>query len=197
MKTKHFSVIGAVILCMTMISNAKAQSIVDDKESARVFVQKFYDWYGALDAAHEPGSKTPSPYILTLKHKPSYLQNTLLNALIADDLAQEKANEIVGLDFDPFTNAQDTRSGYQTGTVVQKGIYYFIDVHDIKSGLVRNAVLSAPLVLTAEITKINGQWEFFNFIYPKEDGGYNLLDILKSLKNDRIKWAAEDDKKKQ
>jgi hypothetical protein len=150
-----------------------------------------------LDAAHdEPGNKTPLPYDLTLKHKPSYLQSTLLDALIADEEAQAKVpGDIVGLDFDPITNAQDTRSGYQTGDIKQQGDKFFVDVHDIKSGQLQKAILAAPLVLTAEVAKINGQWEFFNFIYPKADGGGNLLDILKSLKNNRAKWAAEANEK--
>jgi hypothetical protein len=191
-------ILSIVVLSMTMLSNLKAQSSVDDKENAHVFVQKFYDWYGKLDAADEPGSKAPSPYTLTLKHKPSYIQSTLLNALIADQKAQAKVpGDIVGLDYDPITSAQDTRSGYQVGNIIQHGDKFFVDVHDIKPGYTQKAVLAAPLVLTAEIAKVNGQWEFFNFFYPKADGGGNLLDRLKSLKNDRAKWALESNKNKK
>jgi hypothetical protein len=177
---------------MAMLSTAKGQ-VKDQKEEARLFVQKFYDWYGALDAQMMPGGKTPSPYHLTLIHKPPYLDTKLINALLGDDKAQaDNPGEIVGLDSDPFTNAQDTRSGYQTGIVTQKGIYYFVDVHDIKSGHSKKEILAADLVTTAEVTNINGHWVFVNFIYPKADGGGNLLDLLAGMKKDRAKWGKKE-----
>jgi hypothetical protein len=192
MKDKYFSIPGIIILCMIIFSGANGQPSVDSKESARVFVQKFYDWYGAMDAAAIPGDKSPGPMALSLRHKPAYFESKLKDAINADEAAQAKVpGEIVGLDFDPITNAQDTRSGYQTGNVKQQRDNFFVDIHDIKSGQSRKAVLAAELVVTAEVAKINGQWEFINFIYPKADGGRNLLDILKGLKKDRVKWGYE------
>jgi hypothetical protein len=181
---------------MVIFSNVNAQSTVSDKESARVFVQKFYDWYGTMGALSDKLVKEPDAMALCLNHKPPYFDNKLREGIIEDEQAQAKSpGEIVGLDFDPIANAQDTRTGFQTGNVQQHGDKFFVDVHDIKKGQSIKAILAAPLVLTAEVVQLNGHWEFINFIYPKSDGGGNLLDMLKSLKSDRAKWAAEDNKK--
>jgi hypothetical protein len=188
----NFLVIGLFLLCIAFSANVKAQAKPGDKESARIFVQKFYDWYGALDAAHEPGDKGPGPMTLSLKHNPPYFESTLRRGIIADRKAQAKVpGELVGLDFDPIINAQDVRSGYQTGNVKQEGDKFFVDVHDIKNGKSRSAILAAELVVTAEVAKIGGHWEFINFVYPKADGGRNLLDVLKGLKKERIKAGYE------
>ncbi len=197
MKTRHFSIISMVIVFITMISDVKAQPLAGDKESARIFVQKFYDWYGTLGALSDKPVKGADPMTICLNHKPAYFEDKLRNGIIEDEKAQAKdPGEIVGLDFDPIANAQDTRTGFQTGNIRQQSDNFFVDVHDIKRGQSQKAVLAAPLVLTAEVAKINGQWMFLNFIYPKSDGGGNLLSILKGLADDRTKWAAEDNKKK-
>jgi len=195
MRKVQFTV-GFIILSMISFSNVNAQSSVNDKENARIFVQKFYDWFGTMGALSDKITKGPDPMEICLRHKPPYFEDKLRTAIIEDEKAQEKSpGEIVGLDFDPIANAQDTRTGFQTGNVTQIGSKFFVDVHDIKNGQIRKSVLAAPLVLTSELEKIDGQWEFINFIYPKEDGGRNLLDILKGLKDDRAKWALDSRKK--
>jgi hypothetical protein len=196
MKKIQFIVLNAIIFSMVTFSGVNGQSITNDKESARIFVQKFYDWFGTMGALSDELSNK-DPMALCLSHKPPYFEDKLRMAIIEDEQAQEKSpGEIVGLDFDPIANAQDTRTGFQTGNVTQRGDKFFVDVHDIKKGQPHNAVLKAPLVLTVEVGQVEGHWEFFNFMYPKEDGGNNLLAILKSLKSDRVKWAAESHKKK-
>lgn len=196
MKKIQFIVLNVIILSMVTFSGVNGQSTANDKEGARIFVQKFYDWFGTMGALSDKPMNN-DPMALCLRHKPPYFEGKLRMAIIEDEQAQAKSpGEIVGLDFDPIANAQDTRTGFQTGNVTQRGDKFFVDVHDIKKGQPSNAVLKAPLILTAEVAQIDGHWEFFNFIYPKEDGGNNLLAILKSLKNDRVKWAAESNKKK-
>jgi len=192
MNRKGFSTISIIILCMIAFLIVNAQSKIDDKESARIFVQNFYNWYGKLDMANVNGDKNPNPYGLTLSHKPAYLDNRLLKALMEDQKAGEESTDgINGLDFDPFTNAQDVRTGYQTGLVSQKGDKFFVDVHDITSGQSTQAILKADLVATVEVAKVNGHWVFMNILYPKADRGYNLLEILEYQKKERAKWAKE------
>jgi len=164
----------------------------DSKENARVFVQKFYDWYGKGYAKQR---HITAQYEI-IKRNPQYLDKTLLNALLADERAWAKyPRAIIGLDFDPFTNTLDTRKGYQTGLVTQKADKFFVDVHDIGSGRSKKEILSANLILTAEVAYVHGHWIFENLVYPRpyalDNYGGNLLGILDSLRKDRIKQGYE------
>jgi len=177
MKTRHFSVICVVILFVTMFSHVKAQPTADNKEDARIFVQKFYDWYGALDAAYKPHQI--APFRVVVNKRAADIDVPLRNAIMHYFNSSLKGADM-GLDFDPIIAAQDTRSGFQTGDVKQKGNNFFVDVHDIKSGAPQKSI-SAELILTVEVSKINGQWELVNFIYPPSNGGSNLLMILNNF----------------
>jgi len=177
---------------MIMFLNVNAQSKINNTESARLFVQKFYDWYGQVYAKQ----RHIIAHVMVLKHHPPYLDKELFDALVADDRAQEKyPRAIIGLGFDPFTNDLDARKGFQTGLVTQNGVDFFVDVHDIKNGRSKKEVLASEIILTAEVTKMNGHFAFVNFIYPKTNGyingymqdGSNLLGVLDSLHKDRIK----------
>lgn len=192
MKKKCFLIINIIVLSIVIFSNVNAQSSIDNKESARIFVQKFYDWYGKVYAKQRHITAQDE----IIKHNPQYLDKMLLNAFLADERAGARyPREIIGLDFDPFTNTLDTRKGYQTGLVTQKADKFFIDVHDIKSGRPQKEVLAADVILTAEVAYINGHWIFMNFIYPRpyalDNYGGNLLSILDSLHKDRIKQGKE------
>ena len=183
--------IALTVMCIMFCGDIRAQ-IVDDKENARVFVQKFYDWYGKVYTRQR---HITAQYEI-IKHNPQYLDKVLLNALLADERAWARyPRAIIGLDFDPFTNTLDTRKGYQTGLVVQKAGKFFVDVHDIESGRSKKDVLSANLILTAEVAYIHGHWIFENFVYPRpyalHNYGGNLLGILDSLHKDRIKQGYE------
>ena len=181
---------------MIVFSSVNAQSKIDEKESARVFVQKFYDWYGKVYTKQ----RHIVAHLVVLKHHPKYLDKELFDALVADDKAQEKRpREIIGLGFDPFTNDLDARKGFQTGLATQKGDNFFVDIHDIRSGSSKKTVLASKIILTAEVAKMNGHFIFVNFVYPKTDGyingymqdGNNLLSVLDSLRKDRIKQGIE------
>jgi hypothetical protein len=192
MKKKWFLLIQIIVLSIATFSNIKAQSSASDKESARVFVQKFYDWYGAFAASHSPHQ--PDLFPLIMKQK-SQCFNHELRTLITDMISfNAQAGQTVGLGFDPLTNdlfdpvTNDpvTITGYQTGKVRQHGQKFFVDVHNIKSGSARSAVLASKLILVAEVVKSNKKWAFFNFIYPKanypkSDGSINLLETLKNM----------------
>jgi hypothetical protein len=189
MNKKHFSIVNIIVLGMIMFSNVYAQSKTDDKESARVFVQKFYDWYAVLDSSSISARK--NPVASALNQKRECFDAYLRKAIMDDEHAQAKVKgELVGLDFDPFTNAQDRRVGCQTGNVKQIGHKFFVDVHDIAKGKSKEAILTSELVVVAEVAKTNGHWVFTNFIYNIKDGNENLLQILKSLAKSRVKRSA-------
>ncbi len=188
---KHFLLVASIALFVLFYENIRAQT-AGNKENARVFVQKFYNWYGKVYAKER---HITAQYEI-IKHNPQYLDKMLLNALLADERAWARhPREIIGLDFDPFTNTLDTRKGYQTGLVTQKADKFFVDVHDIKTGRPRKEVLAADLILTAEVAYINGHWIFVNFVYPRpyalDNYGGNLIGILDSLHKDRIKQGKE------
>lgn len=188
---KRFLLIASTVLSVILYGNVRAQT-ADKKEEARVFVQKFYDWYGKVYAKKR---HITAQYEI-IKRNPQYLAKTLLNALLADERAWARyPRVIIGLDFDPFTNTLDTRKGYQTGLVTQKGDKFFVGVYDIGSGQSKKEILSTNLILTAEIDYIHGHWIFENFVYPRpyalDNYGGNLLGILDSLHKDRIKQGYE------
>jgi len=189
MNKKRFSIVNIIVLGVIMFSNVNAQSKADQKESARVFVQKFYDWYAVLDSTCISARK--NPVASALGQKKECFDVHLRKAIMDDEHAQAKAKgELVSLDFDPFTNAQDTRIGYQTGNVKQAGGQFFVDVHDIAKGQSKEAILAAELAVVAEVVNSNGHWVFTNFIYRSKDGDENLLQILKKLAKDRVKRSA-------
>ncbi len=158
-----------VALCCSLRSQTKPAE--SQSESARKFVQTFYDWYapGASKAADENKS-------FDWKMRESDFDPTLLRALKEDADAQAKAKEIVGIDFDPFLSSQDPCAPYKARNVVRKGDRYFVLV-DIEC---KDVMATSKPTVIAELVQNHGRWTFVNFHYPppiKDD----LLNILKAL----------------
>jgi hypothetical protein len=108
-----------------------------------------------------------------------------VNGLKEDLTASKKSREeIVGLDFDPFLNAQDIAERYLVGQITPKGDHYLVEVFGIWGGQKK----SNPDVVP-ELAFENGQWIFMNFHYGKTDipVNENLLSVLQILKKDRSK----------
>ena len=176
---------------MIMFLNVKAQSQLNDKESARVFVQKFYNWYNKLYNNQLTNCKNcENADKFTVEHKPQYFEAKLLRAYIEYFNAEpKKADEIIGLDFDPILAAQDVGFDYQTGSVKKVNGRFFIDIHCGQVGKSRMEILKEPIVLNAEVINTDGVWKFANFTYPNPNGG-NLLDMLKTSKKEAEKYVA-------
>lgn len=153
----------------------------DLKASCKTFVQSFYNWYlpknhnldncGTVDKAVD---------------KKKALFSSELLAALQEDIKASDANkdEIVGLDFDPFLNAQDTPEYCIAGSVKQKGADYYCDIYSVYEGKKR-----PKPDLVAQLANRNGKWVFTNFRYEesKIPENQNLLSILKVLKRDRLK----------
>ncbi|HEY9793807.1 MAG TPA: hypothetical protein V6D22_25650 [Candidatus Obscuribacterales bacterium] len=163
--------------------SSKAQS---DTESCRKFVQQFYTWY---TTGPQPKGKLDK-YDITLKYKSAMFTPELMQKL-HDDLEAAKRNpgEIVGLDFDPFTNAQDDPGGMTAKKATMKGTNCLVDVyrkdHDAKDP-------NGDVI--PELTQKNGHWLFVNFHYPKASdnpANNDLIAILKNLAADRVKYKAK------
>src|SRR5579863_9296774 len=167
--------VGCVLFLMLPVQlQALPSADQSATNSVQRFVQGFYDWYVPL--ALKEG---PFPTIdLALKEKSFLFSGALAQALHDDSAARAKSPEwIVGLDGDPFLNAQDPCEQYEAGQATQDGNRYKVEVFRICSG--KKGEL--PDVI-AELEKKGDSWIFINFYYP---GDGDLLTELKLLKKDR------------
>lgn len=151
-------------------------------DSARLFVQKFYDWYVPL--AHKKNKE--STFNIAIKIKPGLFGKTLLTAIRKDAVAQSKASDIVGLDYDPFLCAQDPSDRYdvgkiyrKVGKIYRKGDRYFAEIYSTRDGIRSN-----NWDVLVELKRRNTTWIFVNFYDPS---GSDLLSELGILKTPREK----------
>lgn len=161
---------------------ANAAAEADDVKACRKFVQEFYDWY--LKLSKRDDNKTdPSTTAITTK-KDSF-DATLIKKLKEDEEASAKSpDEIVGLDFDPFLNAQDMPRKYTTGKAVKKGDTYLVEVFGDWEGDTKK---NKKADVTPELVSRNNHFVFINFRYPPSDIPENadLISVLNALKKSR------------
>lgn len=168
-------------LLVGVIPPARAAEDADSR-SCRAFVQQFYDQY--LRMADRGGREAPDDRIM--RRHPAWFSPELRRAM-AEDLAAAKKSpgEIVGLDFDPFLNAQDVAKRYTARRVSRQGGSFTVDVYaswDPKK--------PADLNVVPELARRGGQWTFVNFRYPAHEKGEkesNLLQVLRELRAERRK----------
>jgi hypothetical protein len=94
-------------------------------------------------------------------------------------------DEIVGLDFDPFLNAQDKAERYVVGNVSLKQDRYLAEVYGLWSGKKNKTPDVIP-----ELMFQGGRWTFLNFHYVYTEEGKaprrdDLLNLLKGLRKER------------
>jgi hypothetical protein len=170
-----------IVFALVAIPSAQAQSAL----SAKGFVQSFYTWYIPQMTKNVP---VPSDQRI-LKERASSFSPTLL-AMLKEDLAASAkvTDEIVGLDFDPYINGQDTPTRYLAGKVIPKDKCYWVEVFDVSSGKKGKDPAVIP-----EVKFVKGQWIFTNFHYPKTHipENENLIRILKALKASRLQYDKE------
>jgi len=170
---------GISVCCLLLaipagLTGAQARGDERAAESAQAFVQGFYDWYvpGVLRSIKNNKE-------FDWQKRASAFDPTLVSALNEDADAIAKAQDNVGLDFDPFLASQDPCRRYEAGKVTSKGSRYFVEIH----GICRGKREAKPSVV-AELTERDGSWIFVNFHYPDAPGG-DLLNILKILRENR------------
>jgi hypothetical protein len=164
-------------LLFSLLCSPQAYATEDlSQKSLRNFVQGFYDWYAPKALRDNSGLA----WDVAVKEKGCYFSKELALQLQEDSNAQAKAQgDIVGLDFDPFLNSQDPEGHYKVGLITQKSGGYWVDIDGDSSGNKAENV-----IVVAELAYKNGQWKFVNFHYPN---GYNLLAVLKALRENRKK----------
>jgi hypothetical protein len=159
-----------------------AASIGPKEASCRAFVRRFYAWYVpfAQKEHQEPSCD------LALKQRASSFSREIRRRMAEDSAAQAKVRDlIVGIDFDPFLNAQDFADRYLVQKVSRHGDRYRVEVYGIWNG----KRSSMPDVVPELVPSGRG-WMFVNFIYPPHEGETatnDLLGVLKSLREDRAK----------
>lgn len=109
------------------------------------FVQQFYDWYVAKENALTKRNSQESALEVALREKGSSFSPELVKGLKEDLAASKKSSgEIVGLDFDPFLNAQDVAERYFVGKTTPKGDHYLVEVFGIWGGRKNRILMSFP-----------------------------------------------------
>ncbi|MBS1814349.1 MAG: DUF3828 domain-containing protein [Acidobacteria bacterium] len=162
----------AVVFALNCMQTG-AQKLPSNVADAAIFVRKFYKWYVPIAKK----SKV-RPAEIALQERASSFDPKLATALEEDFRAQEKAKEIVGIDWDPFLSGQDTCDSYPLSTPTAKINSVLVPVFCEQEGK-----LSAKPVVTAEVSYRRGQWVFTNFVYPQDD----LMALLMQLKQEREK----------
>jgi len=168
-----------LVTCLALPMVGRGQSNAE----IHTFVQGFYDWYvaNALRNSSFPAAQ------IALKQRGSLFGARLAAALREDFAAQAATpDDIVGLDFDPFLNTQDSCEHYEAGAIIQQRETYSVEVHAICSGK-----KSRETAVVAEVIRQGDGWKFVNFRYPDQAKQYpnmaDLLSILKMLREDRAK----------
>ena len=138
--------------------------------SCRQVVRSFYDWY-----VPRSNILRGDPELDALKNKKSVFSPQLFRALDANRQAQARSARIVGLDFDPFLNAQFTSTHYDLGSLHHTNTRCFVPVYFTSPGQ-----HSDNSSVVTELALQNGHWVFVNFHYgtAKSD---DLLSILRSF----------------
>ena len=163
-----------VLLGLFLLSAPAAWADPAGQKQAVAFVQKFYDWYVPimLKPLKEPSSN------VAIAKRGSLFDPPLLKALKEDaEAARNSPGDIVGLDFDPFVNAQDPDHKYVAGEVSESGGLYLVNVYSVRKG----KRVAKPDVV-AELKPANDSFVFSNFRYGT-DG--DLVQMLKQLADDR------------
>src|SRR5262249_33094480 len=154
---KTMTLWGLCVLTTVGLASAEGTQQIERKDSCKNFVQQFYNWY----VSNAQGVHDIDPLNRAMKEKATVFESELLKQLKEDrDAAAKVKNEIVGLDFDPILNTQESVERYTTGDVKLKKDKYLVQVYDTLNGKKSKTAIVIP-----ELAYNNGQWQFVNFHY--------------------------------
>jgi hypothetical protein len=153
----------------------------EQEKGCRALVQGFYDWYFDRLNRQSKGQSKASTLDDVVRLKPELLSAQLRQMLKEDRAAASKnADEIVGLDFDPYINAQDWEGKYSVESATVNGGTCRASVWGTDAGKKREMV-------DPELESDKGTWVFVNFHYPgsPDARNENLIAMLAGLREDR------------
>lgn len=157
-------------------------------QAAQAFVQGFYDWY--VETSKRSHDQWPMDAALKSRRWP--MSEAIIAGLKADEAAAAKdPDEVVGIDFDPFLNAQDECFPYKAGQATQNGDRFEVQVFDSKTACPGDPNPQLPTVIV-QVEPHKGSWIFTDFIYPGPPQ-QDLLGVLKALKEERDKSPKQPD----
>jgi hypothetical protein len=167
----------AVLLLAGSAVSAAPPAQGDAKSRAQAFARSFYDWYT------EAGQDRNVEVVLLLKK--DVFTPELYEALKADAEVTSKAEgELVGLDFDPFLNAQEAAYTYELGEAVEQAGDFRIPIYGHWGN---QAQPQKHHDLTAQVRCAADGCRFVNFHYPKSKLllDRDLASVLKALAQQR------------
>ena len=110
----------------------------------------------------------------TFRRQRALFAPSLVAMLDADDrAAAANPDEIVGLDFDPLTNAQETMDGFTVGTATRSGTTAVVPV-TVRQGTARTR-------MRVRLARAGTAWRITNIVYAEGD----LVSTLRQLAADR------------
>ncbi len=164
----------AVILCCAAGTLPGQQRSHAEADSARMLVQRFYNWY--VPRAANPRGRDMIMQAAT--HGPLRFDPELVRWLRIDSTARARAkDEIDGLDGDPFLNSQDPCDAYSAQSVASVGRTLMVSV----LGHGGCTVHKRPDIVV-EIGHRAGRWTILEFRDPsrRNEGTIPLLKQLQS-----------------
>lgn len=168
-EVKRFLVAALLLACGR---SSPAPDSDPELVQAADFVRAFYQWY-------LPAAGTGAGLQRAIGDSAARFTPELVRAIEADGEAQAKnPNEVVGLDGDPFLDAQDFCERYDVGTARRDGKDILVDVYARCSG----DTSSTPRII-ARVNRTGSGWIFTNFLYPGR--GSDLLRDLDELQRER------------
>jgi len=138
-------------------------------------VQAFYAWYTPLAKAGGGGPAAGPAWMRALRERRALFAPAIATALRRDSVASARSpDEVVGLDGDPFLNAQDPCDRYVVRRTRRAGERFLVDVVG-EGGCERHTRPDAVV----EVARTGSGWRFENFRYA--DPATDLLTMLRGL----------------
>jgi hypothetical protein len=184
LKNIRLLTLGVIMLNMVALPDLKAQVKAGDKTSAKAFVQQFYDWYVPLYQKGQLRQRNQvSPAQTALSQKKDYFDNRLFNALSTyyNTPAPKGAEDVLGIDIDPFLSSQDLDFHYTIAGIKQKGANYLANVRCITNKRIAHTAATGEASVIVEVGKIKGRWKLIDFRY---DNGSDIFDLITAYNKD-------------
>ena len=172
-RTRAQSLVIGISICLTLSTHAGAQATPKTlADSATRAVQRFYDWY--VPMAAKP--KGRDAVMLAATRGPLEFDRELVRWLRIDSTARARnADEVDGLDGDPYLNSQDPCNRYVAIAARADGASFLVGVVG-KGGCPAHTTPD----ITVKLGRSGARWIVLEFLGP-ERNNEGLIPLLKQL----------------
>jgi hypothetical protein len=165
-------VVAATLICSALRLTAQSAPKEPPLDSARRVVQRFYDWY--VPRAANPRGRDMIMEAAT--RGPVSFDPELVRWLRIDSTARARSkDEVVGLDGDPYLNAQDPCNAYTAQTAARNGASVLVIVLG-HGGCAKHS--RGDVVV--ELSSRDGHWVIREFLDPNRHNE-GIIPLLKRL----------------